>query len=155
MKNIGLQTLKENYNLIKYVANPSLSYLGTALIDISAEDIVANNIIEVLQRNKGQLRIYVSKCFWHCRIKRTNELQELLTTLHSEKTLGLSLSFSGLHNKLVRETLPGIIRLENLTSLDLSTNLLDFVSPADRFGSRLAPSNRVAPTLPMVVISHA
>ena len=68
------------------------------------------------------------KCFWHCRLKRASELQELLTTLNSKKTLGFSLSFSGLHNKLVRETLPGVIRLENLTSLDLSTNLLDFVS---------------------------
>ena len=76
--------------------------------------------------------MYVVKCFWHSRLKKANELQELLTTLNHRETSGVSLSFSGLHNKLVRETLPGIIRLENLTSLDLSTNLLDFVSHPNR-----------------------
>ena len=102
------------------------------LVDLSAEDIVTSNIMEILQRNKSPWRIYAVKCFWHCRLKKASELQELLTTLNSKKTLGFSLSFSGLHNKLVRETLPGIIRLENLTSLDLSTNLLDFVSNPNR-----------------------
>ena len=126
-----------------FVISCFYSYLGTVLIDLSAEDIVTCNIIEVLQRIKGQLRIYVSKCFWHSRLKKTNELQELLTTLHSKQTLGLSLSFSGLHNKLVRETLPGIIRLENLTSLDLSTNLLDFVSPLTRTTSTLPAVKQV------------
>ena len=110
-----------NYSFFLYLT-------GTVLVDLSAEDILTNNITEVLQRVKGCWRIYVVKCFWHCRLKRASELQELLTTLNSEKTQGFSLSFSGLHNKLVRETLPGIIRLENLNSLDLSTNLLDFVS---------------------------
>ena len=113
------------------------------MIDLSAEDIVTHSVIEVLQRVKSPLRIYVSKCFWHQRLKTTNDLQQLLTTLHSEKTLGLSLSFSGLHNKLVRETLPGIIRLENLTSLDLSTNLLDFVTPLNRSTSCLQPVKQV------------
>ena len=107
------------------------------LVDLSAEDIVANNVMEVLQCAKGAWRVHIVKCFWHCRLKKSNELQEILTTLNSEKTFGFSLSFSGLHNKLVRETLPGIIRLENLTSLDLSTNLLDFASP----------TNRVTPTV--------
>ena len=102
------------------------------MTDLSAEDIVTGNIMEILQRNKGPWKIQVVKCYWHCRLKKSSELQELLTTLNSGRTLGFSLSFSGLHNKLVRETLPGIIRLENLTSLDLSTNLLDFVSHPNR-----------------------
>ena len=102
------------------------------MTDLSAEDIVTGNIMEILQRSKGPWKIQVVKCYWHCRLKKSSELQELLTTLNSGRTLGFSLSFSGLHNKLVRETLPGIIRLENLTSLDLSTNLLDFVSHPNR-----------------------
>ena len=98
------------------------------MVDLSAEDIVSNNIIEVLQRSKGHWRIYVVKCYWNSRFKKASELQELLTTLNSEQTLGFSLSFSGLNYKLVREILPGVIRLENLSSLDLSTNQLVFVS---------------------------
>ena len=117
--------------------------LGSLLVDVSAEDIVSNNIMEVLQRGKGHWRIYVVKCYWHCRLKKASELQELLTTLNPQQTLGFSLSFSGLHNKLVRETLPGVIRLENLSSLDLSTNLLDFVSHTSPTSSNLEVASQV------------